>query len=102
MRRQQVIGAAVAVVGGAGLLGACSPTPGKFSSAARRYIESKEVADFAQQAAFTNASCTDPADVKVKTTFQCTATGSDGHTYVFQVVITGDRKFRIESAQPND
>ncbi len=86
----------------AAVLAACAPSPGKFSGAAEDFLETQEVADWAQQTEFTNASCEDPLEVKVNTTFQCTASGSDGHSYIFQLVIVAERKFRVESLQPQN
>ena len=82
------------------VLGACSPSAGKFADAAADYIESDEVASWAGQQRFSDASCVEPEDTSVNSTFQCTADASDGHSYVFQVVITGERRFRVESVQP--
>lgn len=85
---------------GAGGLAACAPSPAKFSDAAADYIESEEVATWAQQQRFSDANCTEPADANVDTAFQCTADSTDGNSYVFQVVITGERRFRVEAVQP--
>jgi hypothetical protein len=83
------------------VVGACSPKTGDFASEAAKYIEGKDVATWAKQAAFTGATCDQPTDTKVDTAFQCTATGSDGHTYVFNVIITADRQFRVDTVQPS-
>jgi hypothetical protein len=87
---------------GAVLLAACGASAEKFSSAAEDFIEGEEVATWGQQEQFVNAICNEPASTDVNTTFQCTADGSDTHSYVFQVVIVGERKFRIESLQPQN
>ncbi len=99
MKHLPMSGIALAVVAAAGLT-ACAPSAGKFSAAAEDYIESEEVATWAQQQRFSAASCTEPASTKVDTTFQCTADSTDGNSYVFQVIITGERRFRVEAVQP--
>ena len=99
-RRSVRSGVALALGGFA--LAACSPSAGKFASAAEKYIEGDEVAAWGKQESFTNAQCSEPASTEVNTVFQCTADGSDTHSYVFQVTITGERGFKIESLQPRD
>lgn len=84
------------------ILAACAPKPGTFAEAAADYIESDEVATWALQDRFTEATCDEPLDVKVGTTFQCTAESTDGFTYVFLVEIIGERRFRVETVQPSD
>jgi len=91
----------VSLVAVVGALTGCSPSAGKFSSAAEKYIQGDDVQVWAKQKhKFTNAACADPADTAVNTTFQCTADGADGHSYIFSVVITESRAFKIDSIQP--
>lgn len=84
------------------MLTACGASASKFSDAAEKFIEGEEVAAWGRQAAFTNAACSEPESVTLNTEFQCTADGSDAHSYIFQIVITGERKFRVESLQPQN
>ncbi len=100
MQRRRSI--AVAAVAAGLVLAGCGASASKFSGAAEDYIEGEEVAAWGKQTAFTNAICTEPVDTARNTEFQCTADGSDEHSYVFQVVISGERTFRIESLQPQN
>ena len=84
----------------AALLTACGVSSDKFATAAEDFIEGDKVAEWGKQEAFTNAVCAEPTSTAVATEFQCTADGSDTHSYIFQVAIVGERKFRIESLQP--
>ena len=81
------------------VLTACGASADKFARAAEKFIEGDKVAEWGEQT-FTNAVCAEPASTDVDTEFQCTADGADSHSYIFQVAIVGERKFRVESLQP--
>ena len=87
------------------LLGACSKDPGKsdFKKQTADFInkDNGEVAK-SLNINFSDASCDEPASTAVGTKYECTATGDDGSSWVFEVEITSKSAFSVQSANPAD
>jgi len=86
------------LAGVVGLVGvaACSPDTSDFKDEAESFIEDDD-GDVAQQTGLTfdNAECEEPANKDVNSTFNCTATASDGTTISFVATITGESEFSL-------
>lgn len=87
------------------LLGACSKDPDKtdFKKQTADFIN-KDDGDVSKtlNVNFSDASCDEPAGTAVGTKYQCTATGDDGSTWVFNVEITSKNGFTVQDANPSD
>lgn len=93
---------APAVVGLAVLgFAACSPDEGDFASEAEDFI-GEEDGDVATETGmtFSDVQCEEPSDTDTGTTFTCTATGSDGISYLFTNQIAGDKEFQVLGFEP--
>ena len=88
-----MLAGAVSIVG---LVAACSPNTADFKDEAEGFIEDDD-GQVAQQLSLTfdNASCEEPSNKDVGTTYSCTAVGSDGQTYSFTATITGENEFQL-------
>lgn len=75
-------------------LTACSPSEKNFKDEAEKFIESDEVTEQAGQE-FSAAACDEPSSTEVGTVFSCTATGTDGVDYTFDVEITAENEFSL-------
>jgi len=51
---------------------------------------------------FVSASCAEPADQDVDTTFPCTATDSEGRVWEFEIVITGKSGYEVNVSRRPD
>lgn len=80
--------AAVAVA--AGVLASCGAGTREFRTQTERFIESRDMRD-AQGHTFSSASCEEPSDTQVGSTFTCTALDEDRRDWTFTVVITEDQ-----------
>lgn len=82
----------------AGLTG-CFTTSADFGDDAESYLlENETLRDTLfpdTDTTFTTATCDDPADQDVDTTFMCTATDSDGGAWEFEMVITGSSAYEV-------
>lgn len=89
--------AGLALVG----VAACSPDEGDFASEAEDFIQDDE-GDVATSTGMTfeDAECDEPASTEVGEIFTCTATGSDGQSYLFTATVEGDRSFEITAMEP--
>lgn len=83
--------------------GACSPDEENFKDSAEDFIEDED-GDVATQTGitFAEAACDEPASTDEGSTFTCTATGSDGTSYIFTAEITGEREFTIQDFAPSE
>lgn len=88
--------AALSAIGIAACTGQAS-----FRASAEDFIEQDDgdVAE-ALSVTFADASCEEPPNEAVGTVFTCTAVGSDGQTYSFQVEITSETQFTIREGTP--
>jgi len=84
-------------------LSGCFTTSADFANDAEEFIvENEELRDalrdggqLAPTAAFATATCTDPENQDVGTTFPCTATDSTGAVWEFEIVITDDNEYEV-------
>jgi hypothetical protein len=91
--------AAVALVGAAALVG-CSPEPVDFRSDAENLLEDELTKD---PGGTWTATCTEPTDAAVDTTFRCTVTDAEGVVRNFDAVITGRATYTVsETPLPSD
>lgn len=51
---------------------------------------------------FVSATCAEPADQEVDTTFACTAADSDGRAWEFEIVITGKSGYEVNVSRRPD
>ncbi len=81
-------------------LGSCTRTA-SFEESAENFLEDddEEVAT-ALGLTFDDASCQEPVDKEVGTTFTCTAVASDGVTYTFVGEITSRDQFTLSPSSP--
>lgn len=97
--RVPVIAPTLAVVGVG--LSACFTTAADFGNDAESYIldnEALRAAVLESSVTFTAATCAEPKNQNVGTTFTCTATDSNGSTHEFRVEITGSTAYEITLA----
>lgn len=82
---------------------ACSPDESDFASEAESFIGDED-GDVASSVGLTfeDVECEEPASTETGAMFTCTATGSDGASYVFTNEITGDNEFEVVDMQPAD
>ncbi|MET0146050.1 MAG: hypothetical protein ABW328_14910 [Ilumatobacteraceae bacterium] len=101
MRRLAIPALAVLVALGAA---ACSGDPGTgdFKSEAEEYIEGDlaDAPELAGALSFSDASCEEPTATDIGTTYDCTATGSDGVAYTLTVSITGENELTVSGIDP--
>jgi hypothetical protein len=100
MRPSRLIFATASVAAISGALVACSADSGDFSNNAEQLIDDDKEGDLAAALGvdFDSAECAEPAGTDTGTSFECTATGDDGNTWMFTATITGDRDYLIEEA----
>jgi hypothetical protein len=99
----------VLAVVAAGLSG-CFTTSADFANDAETFIEENEGlrdalrdgGQLAPTASFTTATCTDPENQDVGTTFPCTATDSTGAVWEFEIVITDDNEYEVNLSRAPD
>jgi hypothetical protein len=90
--------AAVAVVGTALILSACSTSAAEFSDDAERFLRSDEV--FRTYGLdLPEPECAEPPSTETGTTFSCMATSQDDTTYEFTFVITGRNDLRLDAIE---
>lgn len=95
MRRTVLLALAVSPMA---VLVACSASAADYSSEAESFIEESDGAMARQQGqTFQDARCAEPASTDVGTTFECTATASDGSAWSFSAVIVEDREIEVTS-----
>lgn len=96
---------ALAIAGIAGLA-ACSTDEGDFQSETEKFIEGKmsdEVEEqMGQREEWEDAECEEPENTDKDTTYNCTATDSQGNEWTFESTIDGDNSFKITAANPSD
>ncbi|MGI9053006.1 MAG: hypothetical protein ACR2HQ_10210 [Ilumatobacteraceae bacterium] len=86
---------ALAIVGVVSLA-ACSPDTADFKGKAEELIEDDEqTAQNFGGLTFDDATCAEPANKDVNTTYTCTATASDGTTASFVATITDDNTISV-------
>jgi len=91
----------------AGLAG-CFTTTADFADDAERFIEENEElrdtlraeGQLDSAASFESATCIDPANQDVGTTFPCTATDSTGAVWEFEIVITDSNEYEVNLSRP--
>jgi len=84
-------------------LSGCFTTTADFSNDAEEFIvENEGLRDalrdggqLAPTASFATATCTDPENQDVGTTFPCTATDSTGAVWEFEIEITDDNEYEV-------
>lgn len=81
------------------LLAACSNDETDYKENAQAFIMSDTVEN-AVGLTFTNAACTEPPSTDVGSKFQCTALGSDGVTYVFDLEIKDKDYYEVVGVAP--
>lgn len=93
---------------GAGAIGltGCFTTAADFGNDAETFIVENEelrAALFAEtDTSFVRATCVDPKNQDVGTTFACTATDSDDDVWEFEIVITGSTEYEVNVSRfPN-
>jgi len=91
-------------------LSGCFTTSADFSNDAEEFIvENEGLRDalrdggrLAPDATFDTATCTDPENQDVGTTFPCTATDSTGAVWEFEIVITDDNEYEVNLSRAPD
>jgi hypothetical protein len=99
----------VLALAASGLAG-CFTTTADFADDAEQFIVENEGlrsalrdgGQLAPTASFTTATCTDPEDQDVGTTFPCTATDSGGAVWEFEIVITDDNGYEVSLSRAPD
>ena len=81
------------------LLAACSNDETDYKENAQAFIMSDTVEN-AIGLTFTNASCNEPPSTDVGSKFQCTALGSDGVIYVFDLEIKAKDYYELVDYNP--
>ena len=80
---------------------ACSPDESDFANEAEDFIGDEDGQVATQTGmTFSDVDCQDPENTDSGTSFTCTATGSDGQTYLFTNQITGEREFQVVGFEP--
>ena len=93
----------------AGLTG-CFTTTADFANDAEAFIEDNEdLRDTLRaegrldpNASFVTATCAEPPNQEVNTTFPCTATDSTGAVWEFEIVITDDNEYEVNLSRAPD
>jgi hypothetical protein len=100
MRPSRLISTVVSVAAISAAVAACSADSGDFSDNAEQLIDDDKDGDLAAALGvdFDGAECAEPANTDTGTSFECTATGDDGNTWLFTATITGDRDYLIDDA----
>lgn len=80
-------------------LAACSADVQDFQEQGAQFIEGDEVRERMGGVRMGDAECQEPADTDEDTLFGCTATGSDGNKWVFQIEITGSKSLRVVAGE---
>jgi len=80
-------------------LAACSADVQDFQEQGAQFIEGDEVRERMGGVRMSGAECEEPADTDEDTLFGCTATGSDGNKWVFQIEITGSKSLRVVAGE---
>ena len=91
-------------------LSGCFTTSADFANDAETFIEDNEAlrdalrdgGQLAPTASFDTATCTDPENQDVGTTFPCTATDSTGAVWEFEIVITDDNEYEVNLSRAPD
>ena len=91
-------------------LSGCFTTTADFSNDAEEFIvENEGLRDalrdggqLAPTASFATATCTDPENQDVGTTFPCTATDSTGAVWEFEIEITDDNEYEVNLSRAPD
>lgn len=90
----------------ASLLAGCFTTASDFRSDAESYIvESSSLRDALladSNTKFTTATCTDPINQDVGTTFACTGTDGSGAVWGFEMTITGKHEYDVTVSRRPD
>ena len=83
------------------MLAGCFTTTGDFKENAEEFIVENEDLAEAIGVGFTSATCQEPANRDVGTTFLCSATDDLGRTWEFSIEITGSNEYVVnESRRP--
>ena len=88
-------GRAAWLVVGAGLLSGCFTTTADFRGDAEDFILTDEGLREAVATSFSSATCEEPPDRDVGTTFPCTAVDREGRTWEFEIVILDGNEYRV-------
>lgn len=80
---------------GAGLLAGCFTTTADFRGDAEDFILNDQGLREAVATSFSTATCEEPPDRDVGTTFPCTAVDRDGRTWEFEIVIVEDSGYEV-------
>ncbi len=87
-------------------LAGCFTTTADFRDDAETFIEGdddlREALFPDSDATFTSASCADPVNQEVGTTFPCTATDSNGDVWEFEIEITSSSEYEVNVARRPD
>ena len=96
----------VVILGLSPLLAGCFTTAADFQSDAEAFIledDDLESGLFEDTGVtFVSASCAEPADQEVDTTFPCTGTDSEGRVWEFEIVITGKTGYDVNVTRRPD
>lgn len=87
--------APAAGVGAVVAIAACSADARDFQEQGAQFIEGDEVRERMGGVRMGDAECQEPANTEKDTLFGCTATGTDGNAWVFQIEITGSKSLRV-------
>ena len=77
----------------------CSADTMDFKEQGEKYLEGDEVRERMGTVRMSDAECQEPADTNKDTTYPCTAIGSDGNTYRFEIEIAGSTSLRVIAGQ---
>jgi hypothetical protein len=105
--RAATIGTFILVATG---LAGCFTTTADFTNDAETFIETDEgLRDTLRaegrldaDASFATATCAEPANQDVDTTFACTATDTTGAVWDFEIVITGSNEYEVNLSRAPD
>lgn len=91
--------ASAAGVGALVAIAACSADARDFQEQGAQFIEGDEVRERMGGVRMSDAQCQEPANTDEDTLFGCTATGTDGNAWVFQIEITGSKSLRVVAGE---
>ena len=77
------------------LLTGCFTTAADFRNDAETFILEDEGLAEAVETTFTAATCQEPVDQDVGTTFTCDATDAEGRGWEFEIVITDSNEYEV-------
>ncbi|HSP28730.1 MAG TPA: hypothetical protein VLN74_09295 [Ilumatobacteraceae bacterium] len=100
-----LVAVATLAVLAAGLAG-CFTTSADFRNDAETFIQENDDLREAlfpdSDTTFTSATCVDPENQDVGTTFPCTATDSNGDVWEFEIAITSSSEYEVNVARRPD